>query len=178
MKKANNKSFSHIDQQNNPSMVDVSNKSITTRVAIAQTKVKLPAEVKAVLHQHESQSKHEIQSKKGPVFQTAIIAGVMATKKTHELIPFCHPLALENCKIKINVDKYQDLVIICECKVNGKTGIEMEALTGASVAALTVYDMCKALSHEIIIGETKLISKSGGKSAYLAKHSTLEKDSS
>jgi cyclic pyranopterin phosphate synthase len=159
-----NKTLSHIDQHNNPTMVDVSNKSITSRIAIAQSKINLPAEVKSVLYQHEQG--HEISSKKGPVFQTAIIAGVMAAKKTHELIPFCHPLGLEHCKIKINVDKNQNLIIVCECKVSGKTGVEMEALMGASIAALTVYDMCKALSHEIIIGETRLLSKSGGKSIY------------
>ncbi len=155
-----NKQLSHIDNKNNPTMVDVSDKSITARVATAQTKVKLPLEVKAVLLEGE------IQSKKGPVFQTAIIAGVMAAKKTHELIPFCHPLALENCKINIDIDNNQDLMIVCECKIHAKTGIEMEALTGATVAALTVYDMCKALSHEIIISETKLITKSGGKSTF------------
>ena len=119
--------------------------------------------------------KKEIHSKKGPVFQTAIIAGVMAAKKTHELIPFCHPLGLESCKIQVNVDNNQDLVIVCECKVSGKTGVEMEALTGATVAALTVYDMCKALSHQIIIGETKLLTKSGGKSGYVADLPTESK---
>jgi len=169
MKQPTNKSLNHIDQQNNPTMVDVSEKKITTRVAVAQTQIKLPAEVKEVLYSAEGSNKHiknEIHSKKGPVFQTAIIAGVMAAKKTHELIPFCHPLGLESCKVTINVDKNQDLTILCKCKIHGKTGIEMEALTGASVAALTVYDMCKALSHDIIIGETRLLSKSGGKSTY------------
>ena len=132
-------------------------------MAVAQTKVMLPPAVKAVL------INDEIQSKKGPVFQTAIIAGVMAAKKTHELIPFCHPLALENCKITIVVNNNKDLIINCECTITAKTGIEMEALTGASVAALTVYDMCKAMSHEISIEETRLISKSGGKSTYSAQ---------
>ncbi len=169
MKHKTDNTLSHVDQQNNPSMVDVSEKSITSRIASAQTRVILPAEVKAVLHPSEQ----EIHSKKGPVFQTAIIAGVMAAKKTHELIPFCHPLGLENCKIKINVDNNQDLVITCECKVSGKTGVEMEALTGATVAALTIYDMCKALSHQIIIGETKLLTKSGGKSGYVADLPTV-----
>jgi cyclic pyranopterin phosphate synthase len=104
----------------------------------------------------------EIHSKKGPVFATAIIAGVMAAKKTHELIPFCHPLGLEKCDVTIDVDA-SDLTILCRCKVHHKTGVEMEALTGASVAALTIYDMCKALSHDIVIGETRLIAKTGGK---------------
>ena len=86
----------------------------------------------------------------------------MAAKKTHELIPFCHPLGLENCKITIVVEGDQ-AVIDCTCRVHHKTGVEMEALTGATVAALTIYDMCKALSHDIVIGETRLISKTGGK---------------
>ncbi len=86
----------------------------------------------------------------------------MAAKKTHELIPFCHPLGLENCKITIGVDGTL-ATIDCRCKVHHKTGVEMEALTGATVAALTVYDMCKALSHDIVIGETRLMSKTGGK---------------
>ena len=96
------------------------------------------------------------------MFATAIIAGVMAAKKTHELIPFCHPLGLENCKLQIEMDG-DNVVIDCRCKVHHKTGVEMEALTGASVAALTVYDMLKAMSHDIVIGETRLISKTGGK---------------
>ncbi len=155
--------FTHIDGNNNPSMVDVSDKSITQRIAAAQTHVILPDEVKSAL------VKGEINSKKGPVLQTAIIAGVMAAKKTHELIPFCHPLGIENCKINIDVTESNDLCIICECKITAKTGVEMEALTGASVAALTIYDMCKAMSHKIIIAETKLIHKSGGKSDFITK---------
>ncbi len=155
--------FTHIDGNNNPSMVDVSDKSITQRIAVAQTHVILPDVVKSAL------VKGEINSKKGPVLQTAIIAGVMAAKKTHELIPFCHPLGIENCKINIDVTESNDLCITCECKITAKTGVEMEALTGASVAALTIYDMCKAMSHDITICETKLISKSGGKSTYNAE---------
>lgn len=152
--------FSHIDHKNRPQMVDVSNKNQTKRIATAQTTVMLPDEVKAALIEGE------IQSKKGPVFHTAIIAGVMAAKKTHELIPFCHPLGLENCQIEVLTTADKNLSIQCTCEVYGKTGVEMEALTGASVAALTIYDMCKALSHNIIIGETKLLKKSGGKSEF------------
>ncbi len=166
MKPDTDKTLSHIDQHNNPSMVDVSDKPITSRTATAQTKVLLPAAVKAALHQAHASEGFEINSKKGPVFQTAIIAGVMAAKQTHELIPFCHPLALDNCKIVINVDNNQDLIINCECKTSGKTGVEMEALTGASVAALTIYDMCKALSHNILITETRLLAKSGGRADF------------
>jgi cyclic pyranopterin phosphate synthase len=148
--------LSHIDADNRPAMVDVSDKRQTERAAHAIAVVALPDEVL----QHVSDD--EIETKKGPVFATAIIAGVMAAKKTHELIPFCHPLGLESCKIKITVTG-SDAVIDCRCKVTHKTGVEMEALTGASVAALTVYDMLKAVSHDIVIRETRLVSKSGGK---------------
>jgi len=137
-------------------MVDVSNKTATRREAHARSIVNLPDAVLAAL------DGDEIDSKKGPVFATAIIAGVMAAKKTHELIPFCHPLGLETCDVSIAMDGNR-AVINCRCKVTHKTGVEMEALTGASVAALTVYDMCKALSHDIVIGETRLIMKTGGK---------------
>jgi len=137
-------------------MVDVSDKVATDRQAHARTIIDLPAEVVAELNGDE------ITTKKGPVFATAIIAGVMAAKKTHELIPFCHPLGLENCKITIDVAG-QRAIIDCHCKVHHKTGVEMEALTGASVAALTVYDMCKAMSHDIVISETRLMAKTGGK---------------
>ncbi len=148
--------LSHVDDANQPTMVDVGDKTATDREAHARTLVNLPATVMAVL------DGEEIATKKGPVFATAIIAGVMAAKKTHELIPFCHPLGLENCKITIAVDGDQ-AVIDCTCRVHHKTGVEMEALTGASIAALTIYDMCKALSHDIVIGETRLMSKTGGK---------------
>ena len=140
-------------------MVDVSDKAVTHREARARCVVHLPEAVRAAV------DGDEIQSKKGPVFATAIIAGVMAAKKTHELIPFCHPLALEKCDVSIEIQE-SDVVIECLCRVSHKTGVEMEALTGASVAALTVYDMCKALSHDIVIGETRLLSKSGGKSDF------------
>ena len=148
--------LSHVDDDNRPAMVDVSGKRATERVAHARSRVLLPAPVLDALEGDE------IQSKKGPVFATAIIAGVMAAKRTHELIPFCHPLGLEKCDLSIAV---QDLhaVVDCVCKVSHKTGVEMEALTGASVAALTIYDMCKALSHDIVIEDTRLITKTGGK---------------
>lgn len=148
--------LSHIDAQNRPTMVDVSEKTATDRMAHARARVRLPDEAAALI------SDDDIQTKKGPVFATAIIAGVMAAKKTHELIPFCHPLGLDNCKVMIEMDG-TDAVIDCYCKVHHKTGVEMEALTGASVAALTVYDMLKAVSQDIVISETKLIAKSGGK---------------
>jgi cyclic pyranopterin phosphate synthase len=148
--------LSHVDDNNRPAMVDVGGKAVTAREAHARTVVVLPPEVLAAL------DGDEIRSKKGPVFATAIIAGVMAAKKTHELIPFCHPLGLDNCDVAIALDGNR-AVIDCRCKVTHKTGVEMEALTGASVAALTVYDMCKALSHDIVISETRLMMKTGGK---------------
>jgi cyclic pyranopterin phosphate synthase len=104
----------------------------------------------------------ELITKKGPVFQTAIIAGVMGAKRTADLIPFCHPLGLEDCQIQITVKK-EKVIIESMAALNGKTGVEMEALTACSVAALTVYDMCKALSHDIVIEEIKLMKKTGGK---------------
>ena len=148
--------LSHIDPQNRPTMVDVGDKATTDRTAHARTTVRLPADVAAHI------DGDDIRTKKGPVFATAIIAGVMAAKKTHELIPFCHPLGLDNCKVTIELDG-NDVVIDCHCRVHHKTGVEMEALTGASVAALTVYDMLKAMSHDIVIAETRLLSKTGGK---------------
>jgi cyclic pyranopterin phosphate synthase len=148
--------LSHIDERNQPTMVDVSEKVASDREAHARTIMQLPPEVVAELEGDE------ITTKKGPVFATAVIAGVMAAKKTHELIPFCHPLGLDNCKIRIEVEG-DNAIIDCRCKVHHKTGVEMEALTGATVAALTVYDMCKAMSHDIVIGETRLMSKTGGK---------------
>jgi len=148
--------LSHIDENNRPNMVDVSNKTATLREAHARSIVILPEAVLGALQGDE------INSKKGPVFATAIIAGVMAAKKTHELIPFCHPLGLDVCDVSIAMDGDR-AVIDCRCKVTHKTGVEMEALTGASVAALTIYDMCKALSHDIVIGDTRLMSKTGGK---------------
>jgi cyclic pyranopterin phosphate synthase len=148
--------LSHIDSQNRPTMVDVSAKTATERTAHARARVNLPPDVAA----HVADG--EIETKKGPVFATAIIAGVMAAKKTHELIPFCHPLGLEDCKLAIEMAG-DDVLIDCRCKVTHKTGVEMEALTGASVAALTVYDMLKAMSHDIVIADTRLVSKTGGK---------------
>ena len=148
--------LSHIDDNDRPTMVDVSDKAESVREARARTIVHLPDVVAGEIDDDE------IRSKKGPVFATAIIAGVMAAKRTHELIPFCHPLGLETCDVDIGIDG-SDVVIECRCKVHGRTGVEMEALTGASVAALTVYDMLKGLSHDIVIAETRLLAKSGGR---------------
>ena len=138
-------------------MVDVSAKAITHRTAVGRAIVFLPAEVLTQLNEGD------LTTKKGSVFQTAIIAGIMAAKKTGDLIPLCHPLGMDNCKIDISLNSEQEVVIDCTASISAKTGIEMEALVGASVAALTIYDMCKALSHDIVIKEIKLIEKTGGK---------------
>lgn len=152
--------LTHIDDKGRANMVDVSEKAITKRTARARSIVQLPKEVMSHL------SSGDIQTKKGPVFQTAIIAGIMAAKKTGELIPLCHPLGLDNCNIDIQVNEQNEVVINCTATITAKTGIEMEALTGASIAALTIYDMCKAMSHDIVIKETRLIEKTGGKSDF------------
>jgi cyclic pyranopterin monophosphate synthase len=150
------KSFTHIDSVGNPTMVDVSEKKITKRLARAQAIVHV---TKEIINQIQE---NELLTKKGPVFQTAILAGVMGAKKTSDLIPLCHPLSIEDCKITIRVNK-QTIVISSSVVITSKTGAEMEALTAVSIAALTIYDMCKALSHEIRITEIQLIEKTGGK---------------
>jgi cyclic pyranopterin phosphate synthase len=151
------KTLSHLDAGNRPRMVDVGAKAATRRVAVAEAVVRFPLAVAAALREGG------LRSPKGPVIDTAIIAGTMAAKRTHELIPFCHPLAIERCKFAADFASPTDLVIRCEVAITHKTGVEMEALTGASIAALTVYDMCKALSHEIVIADVRLVEKSGGK---------------
>ena len=150
-------SLSHIDARNRPRMVDVGAKAVTARAATAQATVRFPVAVARALRDSG------LRAKKGPVIDTAIIAGTMAVKRTHELIPFCHALAIERCDFSIEFSTPTELSIRCEVGVSHKTGVEMEALTGASVAALTVYDMCKALSHEIVIADVRLLEKSGGK---------------
>jgi cyclic pyranopterin phosphate synthase len=148
--------LSHVDDQSRPTMVDVTGKPVTRRTAVAEARVRFPADAAAALRAGG------FATAKGPVFHTAIVAGVMAAKRTHELIPFCHPLGLEDCRVEVEMDG-DEAVIRCATAVNHRTGVEMEALTGASVAALTVYDMCKALSHAIVIVETRLVEKHGGK---------------
>ncbi len=152
------RTLTHVED-GRPTMVDVGAKAVTARRAIAESRVRLPA---AVASQLRSAG---FATAKGPVFHTAIVAGTMAAKRTHELIPFCHPLGLEKCRVTIEPDG-DDVVIRCEVGVHHRTGVEMEALTGASIAALTVYDMCKALSHDLVIGPTRLLEKRGGKSDY------------
>jgi cyclic pyranopterin phosphate synthase len=151
--------LTHVDAEGHPTMVDVSDKRITARRAIAEARVRLPASVAEALRQQQ------FVTAKGPVFHTAIVAGTLAAKRTHELIPFCHPLGLEKCSLEITTVG-DDVLIRCTVAVHHKTGVEMEALTGASIAALTVYDMCKALSHDIVIEQTRLLEKRGGKSDF------------
>lgn len=150
-------SLTHLDAANRPRMVDVGAKPVTARSATAQATVRFPPAVARAL------KKSAMRAKKGPVIDTAIVAGTLAVKRTHELIPFCHPLAVERCEFAIEFATPTDLSIRCEVAVSHKTGVEMEALTGATVAALTVYDMCKALSHEIRISDVRLLDKSGGR---------------
>jgi cyclic pyranopterin phosphate synthase len=151
--------FSHLDANLRPTMVDVGDKPATKRTATAEAHVRFPPAVAAALRDSG------LRSPKGPVFDTAIVAGVMGAKRTHELIPFCHPLGLENCRITIDLEG-DAAVIRCTVSVHHKTGVEMEALTGAGIAALTIYDMCKALSHDIVIADLRLLAKDGGRSSY------------
>jgi cyclic pyranopterin phosphate synthase len=153
------KKFTHIDPSGNPTMVDVSEKKITKRTAKAQATVNVGEEIIALIQGNE------LITKKGPVFHTAIIAGVMGAKNTSSMIPFCHPLGLEDCQVQIHVQG-NSIIIDSTARITAKTGVEMEALTAATVAALTVYDMCKAISHNIIIEEIKLMEKTGGKNDF------------
>lgn len=157
-----NKKLTHVDISGNPSMVDVSEKAVTRRSARAQAVVQVGDEIMRLINEEE------ILTKKGPVFQTAILAGIMGAKKTSELIPLCHPLGLDNCQIEI---KSQDgkIIITGTTTLNAKTGVEMEALTAVAIAALTIYDMCKAMSHDIVIEEIRLLEKTGGKKDFKRK---------
>lgn len=157
------KSFSHLDAQNRPAMVNVGEKAVTKRTAHAVAVVTLPEALAALLRDGE------IATKKGPIFQTAILAGVMGAKKTSELIPLCHQLGLDDCQIEIQPDAARhEIAIHCRVQTQAKTGVEMEALTGATVAALTFYDMAKAVTHGIVIKDVRLLEKTGGKSDYRA----------
>jgi len=155
--------FSHLDAQNRPTMVNVGAKDVTRRTAHAVAVIALPAALATLLKDGD------IATKKGAIFQTAILAGVMGAKRTSELIPLCHPLALDDCQVEITADAARGEVSIhCRVETHARTGVEMEALTGATVAALTVYDMGKAVSHGIVIKEVRLLEKTGGKSDYRA----------
>lgn len=159
--------LTHVDERNQPAMVDVTAKGTVLRTARAEATVVLPAHVARKL------AADNWHTAKGPVFATAIIAGTMAAKKTAELIPFCHPLPLDGCTITIepgaaeegedrDAGRRQGIHVACEVKAYYKTGVEMEALTGASVAALTLYDMLKALSHAIVVSDLRVTHKTKG----------------
>lgn len=186
------KVLSHLNEQNQPAMVDITAKRETFRIATAEAIVWLPSDVvDAVLpnnHNNNTNNNNtELYSKKGGVFSTAIVAGTQAVKQTSSLIPFCHPLLVQKCKFDIklvNINDRKDIyiessnnnnnsklvVITCTVSVSGKTGVEMESLTGCTVAALTVYDMLKAASHCIEIKRIRLLSKDGGKSGFQANN--------
>lgn len=155
--------LTHIDKNQNPNMVDIHHKNYSSRMAVAKSQVQLPEIFRNYI------KNNELIFKKGPVFQTAIIAATMAVKKTAEIIPFCHQLPIDDCKVEINLDEALVVTILCSVKTVAKTGVEMEALHGASVAALAIYDMCKAISSEMIILKTELIKKLGGKKPYLGR---------
>ncbi|MBL3519630.1 cyclic pyranopterin monophosphate synthase MoaC [Arcobacter lanthieri] len=149
--------LTHLDENNRPKMVDVSDKNETKRVAVASGKITMSKEA------YEAIISNSV--KKGPVLQTAVIASIMGTKKTHELIPMCHPLLLSgiNCDIEEN-ELENSFKLFVTAKLNGQTGVEMEALTGVSIGLLTIYDMVKAIDKSMVISDIQLESKSGGKS--------------
>jgi cyclic pyranopterin phosphate synthase len=156
--------LSHLDAKGQPAMVNVGDKPVTRRTAHAIAIVTLPAALAALLKDGE------IQTKKGPIFHAAILAGVMGAKRTSDLIPLCHPLPLDDCQVEIEPDAaHREVTVHCRVRTEGKTGVEMEALTGATVAALTLYDMGKAVSHGIVIREIRLLEKTGGKRDYRAE---------
>ncbi|WP_425390736.1 cyclic pyranopterin monophosphate synthase MoaC [Ekhidna sp.] len=148
--------LTHINKEGDVHMVDVSDKEITERIAVAVSIVKFPPEA------FETIKKNGFNTKKGSLTQTAVLAGIGAVKKTSDLIPLCHNIPIS--KVDIDIQPTENgFEISCMVKTTGQTGVEMEALTGASVAGLCIYDMCKALSHDIIIGPTQLQEKKGGK---------------
>ncbi len=154
-------SLSHLDSDGDIYMVDVSGKTVTTREADAQGQVRFPATI------YDQIKAADGMTKKGSITQTAHIAGIMAAKRTHDLIPLCHPLPLDKIGLSFDYnDNLSSIMVSASVKVTHKTGVEMEALTAVSVACLTIYDMTKALSHDIVIDNIHLITKTGGKSEY------------
>lgn len=151
--------LSHVDADGQPRMVNVGAKAVTSRKATAEARVWLGKGILKALRGTE------LVVPKGPVFQTAVLAGVQAAKRTSELIPLCHPLGLDHCSVDIRVEG-DYAVVVASTALESKTGVEMEALTAAAVASLTIYDMCKALSHDIRIESLQLLSKTGGKKDY------------
>lgn len=155
--------LSHVGPDSRPTMVDISNKKETVRSAHARCYLLVPNILKQVFDESADASA-EYFNKKGPIFSTSILAGIQGAKKTSELIPLCHHVALDDCNISIEYDaRHARLQVDCVTRTSSKTGVEMEALVGLSSAALCIYDMCKGLSHDIVITEMKLMSKIGGK---------------
>lgn len=155
--------LSHLDEDGRPRMVDVGAKAVTERRARAACHVILGPELMTRLQDDD------FQTKKGSVIGTATLAGIMAAKQTSSLIPLCHPLPLDHCSVNISPAGEDSLLVECECATSSKTGVEMEALTGASVAGLTIYDMCKAANPSIELTGLHLVEKRGGKSDFNAK---------
>lgn len=150
--------LTHLDSQGRAHMVDVTEKAVTSREAVAQARVRmLPATLRMIV---------DGEHPKGDVFAVARIAGIQAAKKTSDLIPLCHPLMLTGVKVELVVEGDDSVLITARCKLAGQTGVEMEALTAASVAALTIYDMCKAVDRGMVIEQVRLLEKQGGKSGH------------
>lgn len=150
--------LTHLDSQGRANMVDVTEKAVTSREAVAQARIRmLPQTLRMIV---------EGEHPKGDVFAVARIAGIQAAKKTSDLIPLCHPLMLTSVKVELAADGEDGVLITARCKLAGQTGVEMEALTAASVAALTIYDMCKAVDRGMVIEQVRLLEKQGGKSGH------------
>lgn len=148
--------LTHLDPQGRANMVDVTAKAVTAREALAEARVRmLPATLQMIV---------DGAHPKGDVFAVARIAGIQAAKKTSDLIPLCHPLMLTSVKVELSGEGTDTVLIRARCKLAGQTGVEMEALTAASVAALTIYDMCKAVDKGMVIAAVRLLEKKGGKS--------------
>jgi cyclic pyranopterin phosphate synthase len=150
--------LTHLDSQGRANMVDVTDKAVTAREAVAQAFIRmLPQTLQMIV---------DGEHPKGDVFAVARIAGIQAAKKTSDLIPLCHPLMLSSVKVELSADGNDRVRVVARCKLSGQTGVEMEALTAASVAALTIYDMCKAVDRGMVIENVQLLEKVGGKSGH------------
>ena len=158
--------FTHVTHNGTPHMVDVSAKKITHRSATARSTIRLPPNVLLELKRSNGV---QLMGPKGPIVTTAVIAGILGAKQTSALVPLCHPLPLEDCQVRLEVVEPDAIEVECQVRVTHTTGVEMEALTGSSIAALCVYDMCKALSHDIVIESTRLVEKTGGKRDFSRK---------
>jgi len=151
--------LSHIDKKGNAKIVDISNKKITKRIAVASGKIKISSEILEQIEKNET--------KKGDIFTVAKIAGIMAAKKTSDLIPLCHPLQIDNVQINFDIDYIEkEIIVRARVECEHKTGVEMEALSAVSISLLTIYDMCKAVSHEMELFDIKLLNKNGGKNKF------------